>query len=88
MRIVIFGLSVTSAWGNGHATPWRSLIAALDRAGHEVVFFERDTAYYRSHRDLTELGRRARIVLYQAWSSIRAVARVITGTADVAIVTS
>lgn len=88
MRIVIFGLSVSSAWGNGHATPWRSLIAALDRAGHEVVFFERDTAYYRSHRDLTVLGRRARLVLYQAWSSIRAVARTITGSADVAIVTS
>jgi spore maturation protein CgeB len=88
MRIVIFGLSVSSAWGNGHATPWRSLIAALDRAGHEVVFFERDTAYYRSHRDHTELGRRARLVLYRAWSSIRAVARSITSSADVAIVTS
>ncbi len=88
MRIVIFGLSVSSAWGNGHATPWRSLIAALDRAGHEVVFFERDTPYYRSHRDAVELGRRARLVLYQAWTSIRAVARVITNAADAAIVTS
>lgn len=88
MRIVIFGLSVSSAWGNGHATPWRSLIAALDRAGHEVVFFERDTPYYRSHRDLEQLGGRGRLVLYPAWSSIRAVARAVADTADAAIVTS
>lgn len=88
MRIVIFGLSVSSAWGNGHASLWRSLIAALDRAGHEVVFFERDTPYYRRHRDLPELGGRGRLVLYPAWDAIRAEARAVADTADAAIVTS
>lgn len=88
MRIVIFGLSVSSAWGNGHATPWRSLIAALDRARHEVVFFEQDTPYYRRHRDLERLGGRGRLVLYPAWDELRAEARAIADTADAAIVTS
>ncbi|HLL22467.1 MAG TPA: hypothetical protein VK427_10065, partial [Kofleriaceae bacterium] len=64
MRIVIFGLSVSSAWGNGHATLWRSLIRALDDMGHEVVFFERDTPYYAAHRDLHALPGRAELCLY------------------------
>lgn len=38
----LFGLSVGSAWGNGHATLWRGLISALDAADNRVVFFERD----------------------------------------------
>jgi spore maturation protein CgeB len=91
MRIVIFGLSVSSAWGNGHATPWRSLIAALDRAGHEVLFFERDLPFYRSHRDLPDLGGLgglSRLILYPSWDAIRPGARVIADTADAAIVTS
>ena len=91
MRIVIFGLSVSSAWGNGHATLWRSLIAALDQAGHSVTFFERDTPYYRKHRDLPDLerlGSRARLHLYGSWDEIRHDAQHIIGEADAAIVTS
>ena len=88
MRIVIFGLSVSSAWGNGHATPWRSLIAALDGAGHEVLFFEQDAPYYRRHRDLPRLGGRSRLVLYPRWRAIRAWARSAADSADAAIVTS
>jgi spore maturation protein CgeB len=53
LNIVIIGLSVTSSWGNGHATTWRSLINALVRRGHSVTFLERDVAWYRSHRDLS-----------------------------------
>lgn len=88
MRIVIFGLSVSSAWGNGHATLWRSLIGALDAAGHEVWFFEQDAPYYRAHRDLAELGGRARLWLYPAWDDVRSFARAAADEADAAIVTS
>jgi spore maturation protein CgeB len=53
LNIVIFGLSITSSWGNGHATTYRSLIKALHARGHTVTFLERDVAWYRDHRDLT-----------------------------------
>jgi spore maturation protein CgeB len=88
MRIVIFGLSVSSAWGNGHATVWRSLISALDAAGSRVVFFERDVPYYRAHRDLHELPGSARLRLYGEWADIRDDARRELAHADAAIVTS
>ena len=29
MKLVIFGLTVTSSWGNGHATTWRGLLNGL-----------------------------------------------------------
>ncbi|WFU74989.1 glycosyltransferase [Bradyrhizobium sp. CB2312] len=54
LSIVVVGLSVTSSWGNGHATTYRALIEALARRGHKVTFLERDTAWYREHRDLTK----------------------------------
>jgi spore maturation protein CgeB len=54
LRIVILGLSITSSWGNGHATTYRSLIRALCRRGHDVLFLERDTPWYRDHRDLPQ----------------------------------
>jgi spore maturation protein CgeB len=47
MKLVVFGLTVSSSWGNGHATLWRGLIAALERRGVRVVFFERDVAWVR-----------------------------------------
>lgn len=53
MKIVIFGLSLSSSWGNGHAVTYRSLIKGLTAAGHSVTFFERDVAWYRRHRDFT-----------------------------------
>ena len=46
MKLVVFGLTVSSSWGNGHATLWRALIRALVRRGHQVVFFEKDVPYY------------------------------------------
>jgi len=56
LNIVIFGLSITSAWGNGHATTYRALVRALHRRGHRVRFFERDMPWYERHRDLAEPG--------------------------------
>ena len=52
MRIVILGLSITSSWGNGHATTYRALVKGLAARGHDVLFVERDVPWYRANRDL------------------------------------
>ncbi|HEY4424275.1 MAG TPA: glycosyltransferase [Pyrinomonadaceae bacterium] len=52
LDIVIFGLSITSSWGNGHATTFRALVRALSARGHNVCFLERDMPWYAAHRDL------------------------------------
>jgi spore maturation protein CgeB len=52
LRIVILGLSITSSWGNGHATTFRALVRELARRGHEVLFLERDVPWYAAHRDM------------------------------------
>ncbi|HXT13599.1 MAG TPA: glycosyltransferase [Candidatus Angelobacter sp.] len=87
MKIVIFGLTVSSSWGNGHATLWRGLIKALSRRGHDVTFFERDVPYYAKHRDLSELFG-GRLALYSDWNEILPKARRQLRDADVGMVTS
>jgi spore maturation protein CgeB len=87
MKLAIFGLSVSSAWGNGHATLWRGLIAALTRRGHRIAFFERDTPYYASNRDLTELPG-GELILYEDWPDVLPSARRHVADADAAIITS
>ena len=87
MKIVVFGLTISSSWGNGHATLWRGLCRALAGRGHEVVFFERDTPYYAENRDLHEIPG-GRLVLYSDWESIRGSAAAEIADADVAMVTS
>src|SRR5947209_15430409 len=52
MKITIFGLAITSSWGNGHATTFRALCSALHARGHRIVFFEQDCEWYASNRDL------------------------------------
>lgn len=54
LKIVICGLSITSSWGNGHATTFRALVKELAVAGHEVLFLERDRPWYAENRDLPE----------------------------------
>ena len=54
LRIVILGLTITSSWGNGHATTFRGLVRGLVRRGHEVLFLERDKPWYAENRDLLE----------------------------------
>ena len=54
LDIVILGLSITSSWGNGHATTFRGLVRELNRNGHRVTFLERDVPWYASQRDLPE----------------------------------
>jgi spore maturation protein CgeB len=54
MRVVILGLSITSSWGNGHATNFRALMRSLHERGHDALFLERDVPWYASRRDLPE----------------------------------
>ena len=54
MKVVFLGLSVTSSWGNGHATNYRALMRALTARGHDVTFLERDVPWYAAQRDLPE----------------------------------
>src|SRR3954452_24603594 len=54
MRIVFLGLSLSSSWGNGHATTYRSLLKGLAEAGHDVLFLERDQSWYAENRDMAE----------------------------------
>ncbi|HEX6630914.1 MAG TPA: hypothetical protein VF048_07470, partial [Gemmatimonadaceae bacterium] len=87
MKLVVFGLSVSSSWGNGHATLWRGLIRALARRGHRVVFFERDVPYYAAHRDLPTLPDGG-LRLYAGWEDAADDARRELADADVGMVTS
>ncbi len=68
MKIVVYGLTITSSWGNGHATTYRSLLKALRRRGHRVLFVEKDVPWYRENRDL---GRPdfCDLQLYADWDS-------------------
>jgi spore maturation protein CgeB len=88
MRIVIFGLTVSSSWANGHATLWRSLIRAMHRRGHTVTFFERDVPYYAGTRDLRELPHPAKLRLYSSAREIEMEALRELRDADLAICTS
>lgn len=88
MRLTVFGLTVSSSWGNGHATLWRGLIRALAARGVEVTFFERDVPYYAQERDLRALPGGGELVLYRDWAAVaERAARSVAG-ADASIVTS
>ncbi len=54
MKLVVLGLSLSSAWGNGHATTFRALLEAFARRGHDLLFLERDVPWYRNQRDLAD----------------------------------
>jgi spore maturation protein CgeB len=88
MKLVIFGLTVSSSWGNGHATLWRGLCSALGQRGHRVVFFERDVPYYAANRDLKELPGGGDLILYREWEDALPDARRHLLDADGAMVTS
>ncbi|MFP4163290.1 MAG: glycosyltransferase [Chitinispirillaceae bacterium] len=87
MKLVIFGLSVSSSWGNGHATLWRGLIRALASRGHRVVFFEKNEPFYALHRDHGS-GYGFELVVYEQWEDIRGLAVDHVREADAVIVTS
>jgi spore maturation protein CgeB len=87
LRMVILGLSITSSWGNGHATTYRSLMRALCRRGHDVLFLERDTPWYSANRDAVALAAGS-VHLYQSIGELGDRWRKSLTTADLVIIGS
>lgn len=85
-RIVILGLSLSSSWGNGHATTWRALIKALAQRRHDVLFLERNVPWYAANRDLPKPDF-CNLVLYDSMDELRRFGEVIR-SADAVIVGS
>jgi spore maturation protein CgeB len=88
MHFVIFGLTVSSSWGNGHATLWRGLVKALARRNHTITFYEKDVPYYAVARDAWPHPPGFRLRLYADAEDIRGEAERELRQADVAMVTS
>ena len=87
MKLVVFGLSVSSSWGNGHATTYRGLLGALAARGWEITFFERDVEWYRSNRDLPRPSF-CELRLYDEWPEAREQAEEAVAGADLVLVGS
>jgi spore maturation protein CgeB len=87
LRVVFLGLTITSSWGNGHATTYRALLRALAERGHDVLFLERDVPWYAENRDLPcpPYGRAA---LYGSVAELRARHGAALRAADVVVVGS
>ncbi|HEX3803051.1 MAG TPA: glycosyltransferase [Solirubrobacteraceae bacterium] len=87
LKFVFLGLSITSSWGNTHATNYRALVGELATRGHEVLFCERAAPWYESSRDLEELAD-ARLFLYGSVDELAARAHDEIAAADLVIVGS
>lgn len=87
MKFVICGLSITSSWGNGHATTYRGLVRELAARGHEILFLERDTPWYAENRDLADPPY-CRVQLYKSIEELKDRFSREVRQADVAIVGS
>lgn len=87
MRIVFLGLSVTSSWGNGHATNYRGLMRALAARGHDVLFLERDVPWYARARDMPRPPW-GKAELYSSLADLRRRFRAQVRGADVVVVGS
>ncbi len=87
MKIVIYGLTITSSWGNGHATTYRSLAKALARKGHRIEFVEKDVEWYRNNRDLPE-PEFCSVHLYEQWGREARELVALAADADVVLIGS
>jgi spore maturation protein CgeB len=87
MRIVICGLSITSSWGNGHATTYRGLVQGLCRRGHSVLFLERDKPWYAANRDMANSSF-GHVELYGSLAELEQRFRLAIRSADFVIVGS
>ncbi len=87
LDVVFLGLSLTSSWGNGHATTYRALLRELRRRGHHLVFLERDVPWYAEHRDLAAPSY-AEVVLYASLDELRSRHATLVRDASVVVVGS
>src|SRR4051812_4806499 len=87
MKIVFFGLSITSSWGNGHATTYRALLKALHGRGHRIVFFEKDTYWYADNRDLPRPDF-CDVHIFRTWKNALAKVKLELSDADAVVVGS
>ncbi|MBC5781620.1 glycosyltransferase [Ramlibacter sp. USB13] len=87
MKVAILGLSITSSWGNGHATTYRGLVRELEKRGHDVTFLERDQPWYASNRDLAEPPY-GTTLLYGSFEELRDAHAHVVRDADLVIVGS
>jgi spore maturation protein CgeB len=87
MKITFFGLSITSSWGNGHATTFRALCNALYNRGHRIVFFEHNLEWYQNNRDLPEPDY-CETRIFEDWNEILPEVRAELKDTDVAVVGS
>ena len=87
LRMVFLGLSVSSSWGNGHATTYRALLRELAARGHDVLFLERDMPWYAEHRDLRET-RGYRLELYRSVEELERRHRGAVAVSDLVVVGS
>lgn len=87
LRVVVLGLSLSSSWGNGHATTYRALLRAFAARGHDVTFLERDVPWYAAHRDLAEPGF-CRLALYPDLAALGARHGAEVASADAVVVGS
>jgi spore maturation protein CgeB len=83
-RYAFLGLSLSSSWGNGHATTYRALLKGLSQLGHEAVFLERDVPWYAANRDLPAPGF-ARLHLYDGLEDLERFAEVVAGADGVVV---
>lgn len=87
MKLAFLGLSLSSSWGNGHATVYRGLLKALHRAGHQVTFVEKDVPWYRNNRDMP-CPDFARLLYYEEPGQLRGLLADVLPSVDVAILGS
>ena len=71
LDLVFFGLSLSSSWGNGHATTYRALLKGLAHENHRALFLECDQPWYAGRRDLEEPPY-CELALYESLSDIAA----------------
>lgn len=87
MKLVVFGLSISSSWGNGHATTYRALLRAFAARGHEIVFYEWNAPWYAGNRDLAH-PEYVTLTLYDDWVTASAGAVAEAKGADATLVGS
>ncbi len=86
LKLTIFGLTISSSWGNGHATPYRAILRALGES-HQIVFYEKDVEYYARRRDLAACDY-CQLILYSDFDDVRTRALRDAAESDVVICAS